>query len=106
MGKYDDKTEAPTQKRKRESRRDGQVARSPDLVSWVLLLLATTLLPGLVSRVAEQLRILMSNAVVVAKHPQPELLPGLMGKALAVCVTSVAPTFIAFMGIAVVGNLA
>ena len=42
----------------------------------------------------------------VARHPTPPLLPGLMGKALAVCVTSVAPTFVAFMGIAIVGNLA
>lgn len=106
MGKYDDKTEAPTQKRKRDSRRDGQVARSPELVSWILLLLATTLLPGLVSRVAEQLRLLLADAVVVAKHPEPAALPGLMGKALAVLVTSVGPTFVAFMGIALVGNLA
>jgi flagellar biosynthetic protein FlhB len=106
MGKYDDKTEAPTQKRKRDSRRDGQVARSPDLVSWILLLIATTLLPGLISRVAQQLQILMANAVVVARNPDPAALPGLMGQALAVLVTSVGPTFVAFMGIALVGNLA
>lgn len=106
MGKYDDKTEAPTQKRKRDSRRDGQVARSQDLVSWLLLLVATSLLPGLVSRVSEQLRMLLSSAVTVARDPNPEVLPGLVGKALAVLVTAVGPTLVACMGLAIAGNLA
>jgi flagellar biosynthetic protein FlhB len=106
MGKYDDKTEAPTQKRKREARREGQVARSPELVSWILLLLATTLLPGLVSRVAGQLRMLLDSAAAMARNPDPGALPGLVGKALAVIVTGVGPTLVAFMGIALVGNLA
>jgi flagellar biosynthetic protein FlhB len=106
VGKYDDKTEAPTQKRKRESRRDGQVARSPDLVSWFLLLVATSLLPGLVSRVAVDLRELLANAAVVASHPEPTALPGLVGKALLVLVTGVGPTLVACMGLAIVGNLA
>jgi flagellar biosynthetic protein FlhB len=40
-----DKTEDPTPKKKKEARRDGSIAKSPDLSSWGGVLLATYVLP-------------------------------------------------------------
>lgn len=41
------KTEKPTPKRLREARRKGQIPRSPDLVGWFALLVATFVLPAM-----------------------------------------------------------
>jgi flagellar biosynthetic protein FlhB len=41
------RTEKPTPKRLKEARRRGQIPRSPDLVGWLTLLLATFVLPAL-----------------------------------------------------------
>ena len=40
-----DKTEKPTAKRKKDARRDGSVAKSPEIASWGLILLASFLGP-------------------------------------------------------------
>lgn len=102
----DERTEAPTPRRKREARREGRVARSPDLVSWVLILVATTLIPGMLGRTAGQLRQLMINAVDVARRPDPGLLPGLVGDALWAALWSALPLTLGCMVLAVAGNLA
>lgn len=47
-----DKTEQPTPKRRRESRRKGQIAKSQDLTGWTSLLLGIYLLPMTVRRLA------------------------------------------------------
>lgn len=66
MSGKEGRTEAPTEKRKRESRRKGQIAKSPDLAPWLGLLVGTYLLPGCVSGIfdaaAEALRALPSTA--------------------------------------------
>lgn len=105
-GKHSDKTEAPTQKRRRDSRREGQVARSPDLVSWILILVATSLLPGLIGRVGLELRELVREIGNISAHPSVAALPPLLGKSLLVLVTTMAPTLLGCMAIALVGNLA
>ena len=40
-----EKTEKPTAKRLKEARREGQVARTPDLGAWLAMLAATYLVP-------------------------------------------------------------
>lgn len=47
-----DKTEQPTPKRKKEARRKGQIAKSQDLTSWAVLLIALYLLPLTITRIA------------------------------------------------------
>lgn len=49
------KTEKPTPKRKAEARKQGQIPRSPDLVSWVLVLVSSWLIPGLVVNLYREL---------------------------------------------------
>ncbi len=47
-----DKTEQPTPKKRRESRRKGQIARSQDLTAWASVLIGLYLVPLTVGRVA------------------------------------------------------
>lgn len=51
MSGKEGRTEAPTEKRKRETRKKGQVAKSPDLAAWLGLLAGTYLLPATVGRI-------------------------------------------------------
>lgn len=47
MAKNDDKTEKPTAKRKQKARRQGQVATSREVSSWIVALVGTMLVPVL-----------------------------------------------------------
>lgn len=106
MSRHEGKTEAPTPKRKREARRDGRVARSPDLVAWVSVLIGTAVLPSLVTRTANATRQMLAGAAQVAKSPDPAALPTILGSALRATLTVLLPALLAFFVIALVGNLA
>ena len=56
-----DKTEQPTAKRKREARRDGNLARSPEVVAWSQMLAAGVLLPASFSLGRGSLREIMNQ---------------------------------------------
>lgn len=56
---FDDKTEAPTQRRREEAREQGQVARSPDLSAAVLLLAFILLLKAFGGGLMDALRALV-----------------------------------------------
>ena len=99
-------TEAPTQKRKREARKEGRVVRSPDLVAWTSVLVATMVAPGLVRGMTSALQQLLRSAVVMAENPDPARLPSQFGAALRSGFTAVLP-MVAVMGlIGVVANVA
>ena len=49
------KSEKPTAKRLREARRKGQIPRSPDLVGWTSLLVATFVIPPILRGLASEL---------------------------------------------------
>lgn len=106
MGRNEGKTEAPTQKRRRDARRDGRVARSQELAGWVGVLAVTMLLPGLFGRVAEALRETLRQIGRVAERPDTAALPTVVGDSLWSMVMALMPTLLAFLGIAVVVNLA
>ena len=75
-GDKHDKTEAPTQKKKKEARKEGRVVRSEDLVTWVLILMSSSVLPGLVGRTPALMQRLMRSMVIVAGNPDAGLLVG------------------------------
>jgi flagellar biosynthesis protein FlhB len=50
MSGGEQRTEKPTPKKRRESRRDGQIARSPELSSWIGLLVFLVVVPATVNR--------------------------------------------------------
>lgn len=106
MSRHEGKTEAPTPKRKREARRDGRVARSPDLVAWVSVLIGTAVLPSLVERTANATRQMLAGAAQVARSPDPAAVPTIVGTALRATLTVLLPALLAFFVIALAGNLA
>lgn len=100
------KTEAPTAKRKREARKDGQVVRSEDLVTWFSVLVATAVLPSLISRSHRAVVQTMRTMVTAAENPDERLLGEHFASAFTAFLGAVLPGMVALMAIAVVGNLA
>ena len=105
-GDKHDKTEAPTAKRKKEARRDGQVVRSEDLVTWTSVLIGTVVMPGMVSRAGSAVTAVLRMMVELARHPDQKELPGYVGQALVATLTAVLPAMLVLLVIAIVGNLA
>lgn len=65
----DAKTEKPTPKKLKEARKDGQVARTPELGAWAAMLLLSILLNTVVEHGAESIRELMIRATMLADEP-------------------------------------
>ncbi|MGH9087952.1 MAG: EscU/YscU/HrcU family type III secretion system export apparatus switch protein [Acidimicrobiales bacterium] len=65
------RTEPPTEKRKREARDEGRVARSPDVGGWMALLFGSMLLPWLYSSARGRVLAVTGSAVQVMGHPTP-----------------------------------
>lgn len=105
-GDKHDKTEAPTPKKKKDSRKDGQVVRSEDLVTWAMVLASTFVLPSLISRTSTALSSTLRDVVAVAHNPNESDLPNLVGRALIGGLGAMIPALVALAVVAIVGNLA
>lgn len=90
------KTEKPTPKRRREARRDGKVARSPELASWVSLLAAGMLLPPMVRGAGTRLMQLDAQAMQIASHPDTAGALRILGSGLTDLLYIVLPTALGF----------
>jgi flagellar biosynthesis protein FlhB len=64
-----EKTEKATPKRKKEARKEGQVARTPELGAWSTMLLASLALPSMVKGEITALSELMHEALTSIEHP-------------------------------------
>ena len=65
----EEKTEEPTEQRKKKSRQEGQIPRTPDVATWGGLFLASILIPMTVSSLAERIRALMALIATTIKAP-------------------------------------
>ncbi len=74
MSERDGRTEKPTPKKKQKAKGEGQIARSPEITSWLLLLLASFVLPGVFKLIAPKLETLFLR---VDSYNQASLTPGL-----------------------------
>jgi flagellar biosynthetic protein FlhB len=101
-----DKTEQPTAKRKREARRDGNLARSPEVVAWAQMLAAGALLPASFSLGSTSLRQLMTQVGVAVSRPDADSALRLLGTALKGGLLALAPMAIGMVAIGLVGNFA
>jgi len=86
-----EKTEKPTPQKKKEARKEGQIARTPDLGAWVGMLLASFLLPIVIRWMMERARTLLERAVDIIEHPDPHRMLGLLPEVLLAIGISVAP---------------
>lgn len=58
-----EKTEKPTPKKRKESRKEGQVPRTPELGAWATVLLVGLVLPSMMGREMEALKGLLARAM-------------------------------------------
>jgi flagellar biosynthetic protein FlhB len=101
-----DRTEQPTAKRKREARRDGNLARSSEVVAWAQMLAAAVLLPPSFSLGTTALRRVMAQVGVAVSHPDADASLRLFGAALKDGLLAVAPLALGMVTIGLAGNFA
>jgi flagellar biosynthetic protein FlhB len=78
----DERTEPPTPKRRREARRRGQVARSPEVASFLALGAFSFLAPSLLGDAASRAEALFSFALRQAADPTPAVATRVLGTGL------------------------
>ena len=101
-----DKTEKPTPKKKREARKEGRIAKSQDVVSWSLVLLASILLPGTFARGRAFVVGLVDAVPRAMAEPEPGRMLAELSAAFRGLLGLVLPVMAALCALAVVGNLA
>ena len=79
-----EKTEKPTPKRLKEARKEGRVARTPDLAAWGGILLASFILPTMGAALGEDLQVLMIRVAAVIRAPDIGLAVDLLKDALVI----------------------
>jgi flagellar biosynthetic protein FlhB len=105
-GDKSQRTEKATPKRKKDARKKGQVAKSPELVAWSTLLLASVLVQTTIKLGAENLRTLFSEVSASITDPTPQRAVSLLGEGLMDVLVIIAPLALGFAALAIVGNLA
>jgi flagellar biosynthetic protein FlhB len=103
-GSTGEKTEQPTEKRKREARKEGQIPRTPDFASWGGLLVASMLLPMVVSSTFRTAEGLLRRSVAMMSDPDPVKAMKLMATGLQDAAMTVAPLALAMMVTAIVAT--
>lgn len=103
---HDDRTEKPTAKRKKEARRKGQVAKSPDVSAWLILLATSVLIPQLFKSADKKLVGFWGQVDNVVANPTTPGALGVMEKGLSDTAALILPTVAAFMLIGIFANVA
>lgn len=85
------KTEKPTPKRKKEARQQGQIAKSPDVAGWVIIVGATYLVPTTASRVADSMQEVMRRFADIAVQPDARQAAEALGVGLTGSLTALMP---------------
>src|SRR3954451_16148539 len=100
------KTEKPTPKRKKEARRDGRVAKSPELMAWVSLLTASILGRATVENTVKLAqRIFLHAGLAIEKADEASAMK-LFGEGMTGVFTVVAPLTLGLMIVGILGNVA
>lgn len=95
-----EKTERPTPKRKKEARKEGKVARSPEISGWAGVLLSSFLLPMVFRQGATRVENLLLLASESAARPRAADTTRLLGAGLYDVVVLVAPIALAYLALA------
>jgi len=82
----EDKTEEPTAHKKKEARREGQIARSPDVSAWAGILASSFVLEHTGRAMMRDGRELLIMAAALMKHPEPSAALGVLAKGLRAAV--------------------
>lgn len=99
-----EKTEKPTPKKLSEARKEGQVARTPDLGAWLAMLAATYLVPRAGESVAQVTVGLFLGVHAAIMNPTPEVAVALLGKGLRDGALALVPLGVGCMLVAIVSS--
>jgi len=72
-GSGEERTEKPTAKRRREARKEGQIARTPDLGGWLSVLVLGLAVGPLLGHEVDAWRQLITASLSAAEHPSVPL---------------------------------
>ncbi|HEY8532303.1 MAG TPA: EscU/YscU/HrcU family type III secretion system export apparatus switch protein [Micromonospora sp.] len=100
-----ERTEQPTPRKRREARREGHVARTPDIGAWLGMLAASILVPMTVRSTTDHARGVLEQVPSIIENPDINLALGLLRTALTGAAFAVAPLAVGLMvlGIAAAG---
>lgn len=97
-----DKTEAPTPKRRREARKEGQIPKTQELGMWLQILVASIGLQLTASRAHDGLLELTGEIQTISAEPDPVRALGVFGRGLGLVLTSVLPLAVVMTVVGVV----
>jgi flagellar biosynthetic protein FlhB len=100
------KTEKPTPKKIKDSRKKGQVGKSPEVSAWLTTFAMTLLLPWTFSRAQELLYDITSKMAGLIADPDAGRALALWGEGVRGALIAVAPMALALMVLGVLANLA
>ncbi len=103
MGASDaDKTEAPTPKRKRDARKEGQIPKTPELGMWLQILVASFGIRLTMERGYHGLHDFAADIERISQSPDPVAAVGLFANGLGIAITAVLPLALLMVVIGVV----
>ncbi len=82
MSKREGKTEAPTEKKKKDSKKKGAVSKSQDLGPWITLLIGTYLLPSLIGATSSSAVRSLASLRSIAAQPESQKAVDILGQAM------------------------
>ena len=99
------KTEKPTERRKKKAREDGQVVRSAEVVPWLLVLVSTFIMPAFLGVAGEVLSERMAEIRAAAANPSPSAAAEAVRGAFFAVATLTVPILLGAMVIAFVATI-
>jgi flagellar biosynthetic protein FlhB len=101
-----DKTEKPTAKKLREARKEGRIARSPDVAQWATMLVAASLLPRTVRGTVSTFRTLFTQVPDLVAKPDADAALHMMREGFQSGALALAPLVGALMAVGLASNVA
>ncbi len=99
-----EKTEKPTPQRLKKARKEGQVARTQELGTWLGVAAASVLLPMVASNGFAEVQTLFVQIEAIAAQPEAAQIAALLGQALTAFMTTVLPLALALMVVGLVAS--
>lgn len=97
-----EKTEAPTPKRRRDARKEGQIAKTPELGIWLQILVASFGLQLTGSRAHDGLVEVTADIRAISVDPDPVRATGVLGSGLGFALSAVLPLAVVMMLVGVI----
>ena len=100
------KTEKPTEQRRKQAHKDGQVPRSADITAWLTVISFSYLAPMTVERLRESFETLMGLVPDVMAEPEPGRAVEVLKVAATGAAGAIGPMLFTAMGLALLGGVA